>query len=172
MDKETLLIEKLVKNALYRLDESTRMIQKSLVEIDETELWQKPNESLNSIANLILHLCGNITQYIISSLGEKEDTRERDLEFSVTSGGSKSDLLMKLETTVDEAKRVIFDATPEQLLKVRSVQGFTFSGVGIIMHVVEHYSYHTGQIAFWVKQLKNTDLGFYKDKDLNALNNE
>tara|TARA_R110000823_G_scaffold152255_4_gene283190 strand:- start:392 stop:910 length:519 start_codon:yes stop_codon:yes gene_type:complete len=170
MDKESQLIEELVKNALYRMDESTRMIKKSLSDISEDEVWQKPNPSLNSIANLMLHLCGNISQYVISSLGETEDKRKRDAEFSVTDGLTKTELLKKLEDVVDTAKRVIFDAKPDQLVKVRSVQGFSFSGVGVIMHAVEHYSYHTGQIAFWVKQLKNNDLGFYDGMDLNKKN--
>lgn len=170
MDKESQFIEELVKNALYRMDESTRMIKKSLSDISEDEVWQKPNPSLNSIANLMLHLCGNISQYVISSLGETEDKRKRDAEFSVTDGLTKAELLKKLEDIVDTAKRVIFDAKPDQLVKVRSVQGFSFSGVGVIMHAVEHYSYHTGQIAFWVKQLKNNDLGFYDGMDLNKKN--
>lgn len=171
MDKEERLVEELVKNALYRMDENTRMIKKSLEEITEEEVWQKPNPALNSIANLLLHLCGNISQYIISSLGETEDKRQRNIEFSVNSGYSKAALIKKLEDVVDTAKRVIFDATPEQLLKIRSVQGFSLSGVGIILHAVEHYSYHTGQIAFWVKELKNKDLGFYDGIDLDVKNN-
>ena len=170
MDKEARLVEELVKNALYRIDENTRMIKHSFYEISEEQLWEKPNTSLNSIANLLLHLCGNITQYIISSLGEQEDIRNRDLEFSTAGGLTKSEVLKKLEETVDTAKRVIFDATPAQLIKIRSVQGFSFSGVGIIMHAVEHYSYHTGQIAYWVKQLKEKDLGFYDGIDLNTKN--
>ena len=172
MTKEDKLVEELVKNALYRMDESTRMIRKSLVEVSEEELWLKPNESLNSIANLILHLCGNITQYIISSLGETEDIRKRDLEFETNESGTKSEILEKLENTVDTAKRVIFDSSLDQLLKIRSVQGFSFSGVGVIMHAVEHYSYHTGQIAFWVKQIKNKDLGFYDGIDLKIKNED
>jgi len=172
MSREEKITEELVKNALYRMDESTRMIQKSLDEISEEELWLKPNESLNSIGNLILHLCGNITQYIISSLGETEDIRNRDLEFSTNAGSSKSEIFGKLEDTVGTAKRVIFDTSIEQLLKTRSVQGFSFSGVGVIIHAVEHYSYHTGQIAFWVKQLKNKDLGFYEGIDLKIKNEE
>lgn len=172
MSKEAQLKEELVKNALYRLDESTRMMQKSLAEVSEEEVWLKPNESLNSIANLILHICGNITQYLISSLGEAEDIRNRDIEFTSTEGLSKIELLTKLETTLDTAKRVIFDATQDQLLKIRSVQGFSFSGIGVIIHAVEHYSYHTGQIAFWVKQLKNKDLGFYDGIDLKIKNKD
>ncbi|WP_339726007.1 DinB family protein [Maribacter stanieri] len=170
MDKEARLVEEIVENALYRMDESTRMIKKSLAEISEDEVWHKPNPSLNSIANLMVHLCGNISQYVISSLGETEDKRNRDDEFSVTGGLTKDELFTKLESVVDDAKRVIFNVTPNQLVKMRSVQGFSFSGVGIILHAVEHYSYHTGQIAFWVKQLKNKDLGFYDGIDLNKKN--
>jgi len=170
MGNEEKIVEELVKNALYRMDESTRMIRKSLDEITDEELWIKPNDSLNSIANLILHLCGNMTQYIISSLGETEDLRNRDLEFSMNTGFGKSEIFRKLEETVGTAKRVIFDASLDQLLKTRSVQGFSFSGVGVVVHAVEHYSYHTGQIAFWVKQLKNKDLGFYDGIDLRIKN--
>ncbi|MFX0557048.1 DinB family protein [Maribacter sp. CXY002] len=170
MTQENLFKEELVKNALYRMDESTRMISKSLAEISEDEVWQKPNNSLNSIGNLILHLCGNITQYVVSSLGENEDVRNRNLEFSISNSATKIELLKQLEDTVDTAKRIIFDASEKQLLQLKSVQGFTFSGVGIIMHVVEHYSYHTGQIAFWVKLLRNKDLGFYSGMDLNTKN--
>ena len=111
MDKEARLVEEIVENALYRMDESTRMIKKSLVEISEDEVWQKPNPSLNSIANLMLHLCGNISQYVISSLGETEDKRNRDDEFSVTGGLTKDELFTKLESVVDDAKRVIFNVT-------------------------------------------------------------
>ncbi len=172
MDNETRLVDEVIKNALYRMDESTRMIKKSLAELSEEEVWQKPNNSLNSVANLLLHLCGNITQYIIASLGENEDERKRDLEFSLEGGLTKDELLLKLEDTVDTAKRIIFDASPDKMVKYRSVQGFSFSGIGVIMHAVEHYSYHTGQIAFWVKQLKNKDIGFYDGVDLNVKDNK
>ncbi|MFH6603780.1 DinB family protein [Maribacter algicola] len=164
---EKRIIEEFVQNALYRMDESTRMNTIALSQLSEADIWQKPNQNLNSVGNLILHLCGNITQYVISSLGETEDMRERDLEFETTSGPTKAELLQKLTETVDTAKRVINDAPIEQLIRKREVQGFYFSGIGVVLHAVEHYSYHTGQIAFWTKQLKNKDLGFYNGRDLN-----
>lgn len=124
----------------------------------------------NSIGNLILHLCGNIRQYIISGLGEQEDTRQRDKEFSINKLYGKAELLNKLQETVAEAVAIVATTDAESLLTIRSVQGFSLSGVGIIMHVVEHFSYHTGQIAYWTKILKNTDLGFYAGLNLNAKN--
>ena len=93
--------EEFVQNALYRLDESTRMNSISLKQLSEEDIWKRPNASLNSIGNLILHLCGNITQYVISSLGETEDTRNRDVEFVTESGYTNAELLQKLKETVD-----------------------------------------------------------------------
>ncbi len=152
------------------MDESLRMVKISLEKVSEAQVWQNPNESMNSIGNLILHLCGNMTQYGIASLRNIEDKRERDLEFSTGGGFTKKELLNKLETTVNEVKASIQDVSIERLLEVKSVQGYQFSGIGNSIHVVEHFSYHTGQIAFWVKQLKNEQLGFYDGVDLNQKN--
>lgn len=172
MRPEKEILSEFIENAIYRLDENMRMVQISLNGLSEEELWQKPNSASNSVANLILHLCGNITQYAISSLGERPDIRERDLEFSVNSGAKKKEMLKKLADTVFHAKSVITHCSSEKLLYKREVQGFSYSGIGIIIHVVEHFSYHTGQIAFWVKQLKNKDLEFHKDVDLTIKNKD
>ncbi len=170
MDKEKQLQEDLVWNAGYRMKESLRMIKICLDQLSEEQVWQKPNESSNSVGNLILHLCGNITQYGIASIQNLEDTRKRDEEFSTKSGYTKTELIKKLEDTIAEAKRAIYDAPLEELLRKRYVQGFNFSGVGNIIHITEHLSYHTGQIALWTKILQNKDLGFYGDVNLNAKN--
>ncbi|MDC6386221.1 DUF1572 domain-containing protein [Flagellimonas taeanensis] len=170
MDKEQQLREELVWNAGYRMNESLRMIKICLDKLPEDKIWKKPNESSNSIGNLILHLCGNITQYGIASIKNEEDNRKRDEEFSTASGYTKEELFKKLSETVEEAKRTFYEAPLQELLRKRSVQGFNFSGVGNIIHVTEHLSYHTGQIALWTKLLENTDLGFYDGVDLNVKN--
>lgn len=159
-----------LKNSIYRLDEDTRMIKISLDAVSESVIWKKPNVSSNSIGNQMVHICGNMTQYIIASLGEQDDFRKRDEEFSMTGGLTKIQLVQKLEDTVDKAKRVLTGCNKKQLIKKREVQGFNLSGIGIVIHAVEHYSYHTGQIAFWTKLLINKDLGFYDGRDLNIKN--
>lgn len=164
------LFNELKQNLCFRLDESTRMIDKSLQEISDEELWQKPNNNLNSIGNLLLHLCGNMTQYAVASLGNLPDTRNRDEEFLIDGGFSTPELILKLKTTVENVKKIITYTPLNEFLRERQVQGFTLSGIGVIIHVVEHYSYHTGQIAFWVKFIKNKDLGFYEGLNLNAKN--
>ncbi len=162
--------EELVINALYRMDESLRMIAISLEELAEEDLWKKPNNSTNSVANLLLHLCGNINQYIVSSLGGREDLRQREVEFSKSGNESASELLAQLTAVIEEAKSVIAKSSEDELLRSREVQGFTMSGLGAVLHGVEHLSYHTGQIAFWTKLLMDKDLGFYDGVDLNIKN--
>src|SRR3984885_1822289 len=150
-----------IEQSVYRIEESTNRIKKCLAEIEEAQTWRPPNDNLNSIGNLIVHLCGNIRQYVISALGGKKDIRERPKEFSIKEGPGKDGLFDELVNTVAEAVDIIKNIDEARLIKIFSVQGYSFSGIGIIIHVTEHYSYHTGQIAFWTKQLKNKDLGFY-----------
>ena len=159
-----------IAQSIFRMQENVPRIQKCLDLLTEEQVWEKPNSSTNSIANLILHLCGNIRQYINSSLGNQPDLRQRDNEFSVTDGLTKKELFSCIESTVNKAISVLENLTEDELLKERSVQGFQFSGIGNVIHVVEHFSYHTGQIAIQTKLLANKDLGFYADMDLNLKN--
>ncbi len=163
-------VSEFLENSIYRLDESTRMIKISLDSVSESDIWKKPNESSNSIGNQIAHICGNMTQYIIASLGEQDDFRNRDEEFSMTGGFTKIQLIHKLEDTVKKARLVLNECNKKQLIKKHIVQGYNLSGIGIVMHAVEHYSYHTGQIAFWTKLMTNKGLGFFDGRDLNTKN--
>lgn len=162
--------EEFKSGCITRMEESLQRIRNCLSELTEEQIWKKPNDSLNSCGNLVLHLCGNIRQYGISSLGSTPDNRERDLEFSVTGGYTRKELIRMLTETISESSRTIKEATEENLTRFRSVQGFHLTGIGIIIHITEHLSYHTGQIAFWTKFLKNKDLGFYGGIDLNQKN--
>ena len=159
-----------IEQCIYRMDENTKRVMTCLKELDDEDVWKSANDNSNSIGNLIFHLCGNIKQYIISALGVREDTRVRDEEFSTRSGHTKTELVNRLQGTVLQAIDTLKETDDDALIKIYSVQGFQFSGVGIIIHVTEHYSYHTGQIAFWTKQLKNKDLRFYSGINLNAKN--
>jgi uncharacterized damage-inducible protein DinB len=162
-------MEELKAQIILRMEENTPRVERCLAELSEAEIWHRPNAASNSVGNLILHLCGNIRQYAIASLGNKQDARVRDAEFAAREGFTKAELLEKLQNTVAEALETLRKAPDAEMMRVRAVQGFEMSGVGIAVHVCEHYSYHTGQIAFWVKLLKDKDLGFYAGIDLNII---
>ncbi|MEP6617320.1 MAG: DinB family protein [Ginsengibacter sp.] len=162
--------EEFILQSIHHLEANNPRIKACLSELTDAEIWQSSKLNSNSIGNLVLHLCGNITQYVISCLGQEPDTRERDLEFSTKGSYSGSELYNKLSAIVSEAVNVIRQLSENNLTHIYSVQGFNLSGIGIIIHVTEHYSYHTGQIVFRTKEIKNKDMGFYAHIDLNQKN--
>lgn len=152
---------------LLRIGESADRIERCVKQLNEDELWRRPNSQLVSVANLVLHLCGNITQYIICSLGGVPSRRDRDKEFTADKSQSAKELLSLFSNTIARAKHIIAETPESELMRIRTVQGFTLSGTGVIVHVTEHLSYHTGQIALHTKLLREKDLGFYEGLDLN-----
>mgnify|MGYP003329071930 FL=1 len=167
---ETQILNEFKIQSIFRLKEGLRMVVKALDFIDEKELWQLPVENGISLGNQILHSCGNMRQYIISSLGNQIDSRKRDLEFKTKSQLEKKVLLKQLKETINASIQIINKTNEQEYLKIKKVQAFSFSGIGLVLHAVEHFSYHVGQIAFWVKFLTQKDLGFYNGIDL-AKNN-
>lgn len=167
---ENIFRKEFIDQCLKSMDENTSKIKTCMNQLDEKDIWFRHNEHVNSIGNIILHLCGNIRQYIISSLGGAPDIRERDLEFSTAGRFTNAELTAKWRDTIREAKTIVAGASPENLLRHRVVQGTEHSGISIIVHVTEHYSYHTGQIIFLTKLYKNIDMGFYTGVDLNKRN--
>lgn len=164
------ITKEFIEQSIFRIEKNTPKIIKCLDQLREEQVWMRPNEVSNSIGNIILHLCGNIRQYAISALGSRQDIRERDKEFSATGGFTKEQLIKKLVDTLAEAIDIMRSTDEVRLLKMYPAQGFTYSGVGIIVHVTEHYSHHAGQIIFWTKQLTGAGLGFYAHVDLNKKN--
>lgn len=167
---ETKILNEFKSHSVFRLKEGLRMVVLAMGFIDENQLWQLPTENGMSLGNQILHSCGNMRQYIISSLGNQMDLRKRDLEFKTRSKLKKNELITRLEETINASILIINKTSEKEYLKIRKVQAFSYSGIGVVLHAVEHFSYHVGQIAFWVKFLTQKDLGFYKGIDLTKNN--
>jgi uncharacterized damage-inducible protein DinB len=153
-----------VKRRLF--DESLPRLQKCLAELSEEEVWQRPNAHSNSVGNLMLHLNGNIRQWILSGLAGEEDIRQRAKEFEEQGPIPKENLRADLEATMKQVEEALDKVRPEDLLEPHDVQVFRESGLSILVHVVEHFSYHVGQITYYVKMVKNIDTNYYGDMDL------
>ncbi|MGA1581912.1 MAG: DinB family protein [Saprospiraceae bacterium] len=153
-----------VKRRLF--EEGIPRIRKCLSLLTHLEIWHEPNLHTNSVGVLVLHLCGNARQWIISGLGGAVDNRNRDREFAPEhkpSADELSDLLKDLQL---ELEQVLDDLPPEVLLEPFSIQGLEENGVSVLIHVTEHFSYHVGQITQSVKRLKNVDTGYYNGMNL------
>ncbi len=163
--------EEVVKEFEQRIfDESYKRIYKCLSMIDEKQLWDSPNGNIPSIGCLILHLCGNARQWILSGLCDMPDNRNRDDEFVIHRNIRKSDFVFLLENLKMQLKDNLSDMPESQLVKQTKIQSFEVSGYSAMTHVIEHFSYHTGQITFLAKLYTNEDTNYYSGLDLNSNN--
>jgi uncharacterized damage-inducible protein DinB len=145
-----------------KLRELTLRIETCLGELSEEQVWARGKESENAVGNLVLHLSGNVGQWIVSTIGGQLDQRVRDAEFAARGGARKAELAARLHSTMEAALQVIGGLREEQLAARHVIQGYDVSVLEAIYHVVEHFSMHTGQIIFITKLLTTADLGFYR----------
>ena len=129
-------------------------------ELSAEQIWWRSNAASNSVGNLILHLEGNVKQWIVSGLGGTPDRRQRDLEFAETGPILPRTLIARLRRAVIDAAWVIDKLDDEALAKTYSIQGFRVTGLRVVFHVAEHFSHHAGQIILLTKSLARKDLKF------------
>jgi hypothetical protein len=131
--------------------------------LSDEQVWWRPNPSSNSIGNLVLHLNGNLRQWLVDSFNQKEDKRDRPAEFAATGETGGAALLEKLEGTITQAAMVLERLTEAELIAPYEIQGYHVHGLDAVYQVVEHFGLHYGQITYITKMLKDQDLGFYKE---------
>ena len=136
-------------------------IERCLGQLTDEQIWWRANEQSNSIGNLLLHLSGNVRQWIVCGLGDATDSRDRDSEFAQRAEIPRVELFDRLKRTVNEAVTTLARLDPDKLLEKHLIQGLEVSALEAVLHVVEHFSMHTGQIILLTKLLTATDLHFY-----------
>jgi uncharacterized damage-inducible protein DinB len=138
-------------------------LRKCVESLTDEQIWWRPNEATNSVGNLLLHLNGNVQQWLVASFEKLEDTRDRRAEFNERQIVPAAVLLEKLESTMRRASDVLDRLTEADLRATFHVQGYTASGLHAVYQVVEHFGLHYGQIAYITKMLRAEDLGFYRE---------
>lgn len=160
------LRDQLISESVRRLREGQERIHSCVQRLDVDALWHRPNAHVVSVGNLVLHLTGNVGQWINSTLGARPDNRQRALEFTTTGPMGKRELLERLDPTLASAYDVIQGLSDADLTRTWAVQGFRETGTAVLLHVVEHFSYHVGQISLHTKLRLDADLGYYAGQDL------
>ena len=127
----------------------------------EEDIWWRPNDASNNVGNLLLHMSGNLRQWIVSGVGGVPDTRDRPSEFRAKGSRSKAELMSEVGTTAEEADRTLADLPEVTLLDRITVQSFEVTRLHAIYHSIEHFGYHLGQIAYVTKLRHGQDLGIY-----------
>jgi len=152
-------------SAADKLAENLDRIETCLTELPPHSLWARDSENENAVGNLLLHLDGNVRQWILSGVGAEPDARDRPSEFAARSGADASVLLSQLRRTVGEAVDLIRALPHRRLTEQVSIQGYDTTVLSAIFHVVEHFSGHTYQIILLTKRFTGRNLGFYSYLD-------
>ncbi|MBV9479134.1 MAG: DUF1572 family protein [Acidobacteria bacterium] len=158
--------EQFLKFSLHKLVEQYWPRLRSTVEsLSDEQLWWRPNEASNSVGNLLLHLNGNIRQWLVASFNRTPDVRDRPSEFAQGKHISTSALVDQLGRTMKEAAEVLARLTEIDLLTCLQIQGYTVTGIEAVYTVVEHFGVHYGQVLYVAKMLRAENLGFYRELD-------
>lgn len=143
------------------IEEQLPRITRCAEMLGEERVWQRPSPNTNSVGNLILHLCGNTTQWILAEFTQLEDRREREAEFAADGGQTVAELNSALGAVYHSACDTVDNLEAAELLAPRTIQGYAENGLSAVLHVLEHTSGHAGQIYAWTKQALGVDLRFY-----------
>lgn len=158
---EELLSAAVGEEAASTLRDCADLIRHCLEQLTEEQVWRRAAEDRNSIGNLILHLCGNVRQWLVSGVGGAKDVRDRPREFSQREPIPKTELLRQLEAVVRETSAALAHVTADQLMRKRRIQGFEVTGLGAIFSSVSHFKGHTQEIIHITRDLVGSRYRFH-----------
>jgi uncharacterized damage-inducible protein DinB len=150
-----------IKYSADKLTQLSSRIQDCLKKLSHEQVWARNSDNENAVGNIVLHLCGNVNQWIGSGVAGKLDDRVREREFNARGDVASEELAQRLASTVEGAVAAILAVSADRLQEKISVQKYDVTVLEAIYHVVEHFSQHTGQILFATKLLTGQDLGYY-----------
>jgi uncharacterized damage-inducible protein DinB len=152
----------LAKSRSLLVSEYLPKIERCLEHLTDDDVWWRPNDASNSIGNLLLHLRGNVTQWIIGGVGGQAHERRRQQEFDERTHVPAKELLANLRAVAEEAAEVIRGLDNDALLGRRQIQDYDVTVLDAIYHVVEHFGMHTGQIILLTKARTGEDLKLWR----------
>ena len=157
----------------YLRDTYVPRLERALGVLPAGDLFWRPHAGALSFGTILLHLEGNVRQWILSGLGGRPDDRDRASEFAATEGPPGEELLARLAATVSEACTVIGSLNGSALGSSYAIQDRDVSGLEAVYHVVEHFSWHVGQAVWIAKARAGAEHGvaFYDDAKVNQARN-
>ena len=145
--------------SVRKLTQMNGNVEACLGKLSDEQVWQRKAAHENTVGNLILHICGNMRQWIMHGVHNNPDIRKRDAEFSTNDGMTAKQLTELFSKTIAEAKSVIGSLPPARLVERTDPQKMgEVSVLDAIYQVVGHVQQHVGQIIMLTKQMTGKDL--------------
>jgi uncharacterized damage-inducible protein DinB len=154
--------ETFLKFSADKMEQLHGRIQDCLARLTPEQVWTRNSDNENAVGNLVLHLSGNVRQWIGSGVAGLPDNRQRETEFDARGGTAVNELAELLKTRVADAAGIIRALPFARLTERITPQGHDVTVLEAIAHVVEHFSMHTGQVIFLTKLLTGQDLAYYQ----------
>src|ERR1700744_3722497 len=129
-----------------KLEQMTKTLNACLDRLSDEQIWQRGGAHENAVGNLVLHLCGNMRQWIMHGVDGQPDVRVRDAEFSADGGMGRVELIALFGSTVGEAREILAKLPAERLTDRTNPQNGEVSVLDAIYQVVGHVQQHVGQI--------------------------
>ena len=143
-----ILARDVAKAARQRLAELLAILKHCLGQLSDEQVWWRPRDSMNCVANVLLHLSGNVCQWLVCGITEATDTRNRPQEFSERGPIPKAELVRRLEEAVAQADAALGSLSADRLLEQRRIQGFETTVLSAIFASVSHFNGHTQEIVY------------------------
>ncbi|MDF2721556.1 MAG: hypothetical protein K0Q59_1231 [Paenibacillus sp.] len=124
----------------------------ALDQLDDHQVNWSPNEASNSIANLLIHIEGNIRERIGQGINGQAYIRNRDAEFEQLVV-SKAELIERTERAFDELIETAGRMTEQTLRQTQWVRGRERTHLDVLLQCATHFSEHMGQILYIAKML-------------------
>ncbi|HMF75597.1 MAG TPA: DUF1572 family protein [Bryobacteraceae bacterium] len=152
-----------LEHSTIKMKRMAEYVSTCLALLTEEQVWVRNSDNVNSVGNLVLHLCGNVRQWIGYGIGGQDDIRHRDAEFAAKDG-PKAELAVLFDKTVSDAVDVVANLPAGRLIERTTPQGREVSVLEAIYQVTGHLQEHAGQIVFATKQMTGRDLALYKPR--------
>jgi uncharacterized damage-inducible protein DinB len=133
-------------------------IKECVEQLDEDQLWWRPNEQANSVGNLVLHVSGSTRHYLSRSIGGIQYERDRPAEFAERGPVPKEQLLSIFDETIAQATQVLDEFDASRFLHRGEEPNYFPTLFDQLLGIAVHLATHAGQIIYVTKMLKEGPL--------------
>ena len=120
--------------------------------LTDSDLWWRPSEQANAVANLVLHLSGSNRYHLEQVIGGRDVGRDRKAEFSARDTCSRTELLLTWSEALRVTEEVLGGLDAARLMDTTDRTGKVTTYAQILLHVTHHNAVHLGQIV-WITKL-------------------